>query len=68
MVPLVPLTVHTPVPLEGPTEKTTGLPEAPPVAFRVADPPGVPLLGAVKEMAWGLRPTAMAWETCGAAA
>jgi hypothetical protein len=51
VLPLVPDTAHTPVPEDGSTVKTTGLPEPPPVADRVADPPTVPAAGAVKPAA-----------------
>ena len=49
---MVPDTVHTPGPLEGSTENTTGLPEPPPVADKAAEPPAVPEAGAVKEIDW----------------
>ena len=52
MAPSVPVVVHTPAPLDPSTVKVTGLPEAPPVAVRVAEPPKVPVPGPVKAMAW----------------
>jgi hypothetical protein len=39
---LVPDTLHTPVSLEESTENTTGLPDPPPVADKVADPVASP--------------------------
>ncbi len=47
-----PVTVHTPGSLAGSTENTTGLPEPPPVADRIAEPPAVAEAGAVKEIDW----------------
>ncbi len=52
MVPLAPDTLHTPAPLET-TVNTTGLPDPPPVADKLADPPTDPDTGAVNEIAWG---------------
>jgi hypothetical protein len=49
---LVPDTVHTPGSLEGSTENTTGLPDPPPVADKVADPPTKADVGGVKEIDW----------------
>ncbi len=46
VVPLVPDTEQTPAAVEGSTVKTTGLPEAPPVAARVPVVPTVPGTGA----------------------
>ena len=48
MAPFVPDTVHTPDPDDGSTENTTGFPDPPPVAVSVADPPTLPVAGAVK--------------------
>jgi hypothetical protein len=51
VVPLVPDTLQTPVPLDESIEKTTGLPEAPPVPESVAATPTVPAVGPVYVMA-----------------
>ena len=60
MVPLVPDTVQTPAPLAGSAVKTTGLPEAPPVAVSVADWPAMPGPGLAKVMAWAAAVTVLA--------
>jgi hypothetical protein len=44
--------LHTPGPLEASTEKTSGLPEAPPVADNVAELPTTPEAVAVKLIVW----------------
>jgi hypothetical protein len=36
------------------TVKTTGLPDVPPVADRIAEPPTEPEAGAVKEIVWAV--------------
>src|SRR5580658_8957884 len=54
--------------LEESTENVTGLPDAPPVADRVSEPPTRPETGAVKEMVWGSRETNVGSLTVGAAA
>ena len=53
----MPLTLHTPAPLAGSTEKTTGLPDPPPVADSVADCPAMPSVGGVKVIACGIAIT-----------
>ena len=63
---MVPDTLHTPVSPEA-TVNTTGLPDPPPVADKVADPPTDPEAGAVKEIACGAAPTVILCWTCGAA-
>src|SRR5260370_37075443 len=60
--------VHTPGPLEAPTENTTGLPEPPAVADKAAEPPAVPDAGAVKEIDWDIPLTVIVRWTWGAAA
>src|SRR6185437_2559862 len=47
-----PDTVQTPGSLDGSTRKPTGLPEPPPVADKVAEPPAAPGAGPAKEIAW----------------
>ena len=67
---MVPDTVHTPA-AGGVTENTTGLPEPPPVADNVAEPPAVPGTGAVNEIDWDSfwpLPTVIVCWTWGAAA
>jgi hypothetical protein len=59
---------HTPGPLDEATEKTTGLPEPPPVADKCAEDNTVPAGGAVKEIDCGSLPTEIVRWTCGAAA
>ena len=66
-MPFVPDTVHTPDPDVESTENTTGLPEPPPVALSVSEPPTVPVAGAVKLIVCAAWPTVMVWVTCGAA-
>ena len=65
---MAPDTVHTP---GLPAENTTGLPERPPEADKVAEPPAVPEAGAVNEIDWGsfsaLLTVTVCW-TWGAAA
>ena len=46
---MAPDTVHTP---GLPAENTTGFPEPPPEADKVAEPPAVPEAGAVNEIDW----------------
>ena len=53
----MPVTLHTPAPLAGSTEKTTGLPDPPPVADSVADCPAMPSVGGVKVIACGIAIT-----------
>ena len=65
---MVPDTVHTPGPLEGSTESTTGLPEPPPVADKAAEPRTVPEAGAVKEIDWSIPFTVIVRWTWGASA
>jgi hypothetical protein len=60
---LVPVTLQTPAPLEESTLKVTGSPEPPPVAVRLAEPPTVPETGALKVIAWGMRPMVNCSET-----
>ena len=67
MLPLVPDTLHTPVPLVESTENTTGLPDPPPVADKVAGTPTVPVAGAVNEITWVLAFTVIACWAWGAA-
>jgi len=55
--PFVPETLQTPASVEESTEKTTGLPDAPPVANSVAVPPTKPEGGAVKLIVWEAFPT-----------
>ena len=55
MVPSVPETAQAPGVLAGSTVKVTGLPDAPPVAVRVAWPPTVPVPGPVKLIACAVR-------------
>jgi len=55
VAPSIPDTLHTPCPLVGSTVNTTGLPEAPPVALRVSDPPTAPDAGPVKLIVWSIR-------------
>ena len=62
-----PETAHTPA-LAGSTENMTGLPEPPPVADRVAEPPAVPEAGAGKEIDWGCPVTLIIRWTWAAAA
>ncbi len=62
---MAPDTVHTPGLL---LENTTGLPEWPPEADKVAEPGAVPGAGAVKEIDWGIPLTAIVCWTWGAAA
>jgi hypothetical protein len=57
VLPFVPDRVHTPAAEVASNEKTTGLPEAPPVAARVAVPPTVPGAGAVKVIVWAIPVT-----------
>ena len=49
---MVPDTVHTPGPLAGSTENTTGSPEPPPAADKAAEPPAIPDAGTAKEIDW----------------
>ncbi len=49
--PSTPDTLHTPDPLVASTVKTTGWPDAPPVADRVIMPPAVPAAGGANEIA-----------------
>jgi hypothetical protein len=62
---VAPDTVHTPGLLP---ENTTGLPERPPEADKVAEPPTVPGAGAVNEIDWGIPLTVIVRWTSGAAA
>jgi hypothetical protein len=66
VVPLAPDTLHTAVLLEA-TVNTTGLPDPPPVADNVADPPTGPDTGAVNEIAWGAALTVIVRWISGAA-
>ena len=67
-VTTVPDTVHTPGPLEAPTENTTGLPEPPPVANKFAEDCATPNGGAVKEIDCDIPLTVIVRWTWGAAA
>jgi len=67
-VTFVPDTRHTPAPLDASTESTTGLPERPPVAHKIAEDPTAPDGGALKEIDCdSLRTSIVRW-TAGAAA
>ena len=57
--------MHTPGLL---VENTTGFPEPPPEADKVAEPPAVPEAGAVNEIDWGIPLTVIACWTWGVAA
>ena len=59
MVPFVPETVHTPESEDWSTVNTTGLPDPPPVALSVSEPPTVPEAGAVKLIVWAAGPPAL---------
>ena len=61
-------TAQAPAVLDPSTVKITGLPDAPPVAVRVAWPPTVPVPGPVKLIAWAPGLTVMDCWTWGAAA
>jgi hypothetical protein len=63
-VTVFPDTAHTPDPS---AENTTGLPEPPPVAVKVPEPPTVPVAGAANEIDWGSAPTLIVRWTWGAA-
>lgn len=52
VAPSGPDTLQTPAPLVESMENTTGLPDAPPVAERMAKPPTRPEAGAVKLITW----------------
>ena len=67
-VTFVPDTRHTPVPLDASTENTTGLPERPPVAHKIAEDPTAPDGGARKEIDCGSLRTSIVRWTSGAAA